>query len=160
MRLPAFVILLAAGPTHAATVHVEARLRGDRVIVAVFYADNSPAADAGVIVRSESGKEIATGQTDDRGEWMFPKPDPGKYTLRAEAAGNRVTVPMTIPTAAALRIYSPPPDEIVVTGGPDRTELTRLPWLRPALAVAAGLTMIVILMVARRRPGVPKRLDA
>jgi hypothetical protein len=130
-----------------AALHVEARLRGDRLTVVAYFVDDRPAADVAVAVRTERGDEVASGQTDDRGEWSFPAPVAGKYTI---TAGDREAVPMTIPSAAVLRTFSPAPEEIVVTGGPDRVERTRWPWLRPALAAITIAGLILVLLFARR----------
>ena len=48
---------------------------------------------------------------------------------------------------------APAPEEIVVTGGPTREELTRFPWLRLALGVAAVGGLAVLLWLATRGRG-------
>ena len=159
MRISAFALLLLAPAAKGDTPHVEARLRGERVTVAVFFDDDTPAAGAILVVRSKAKRAVATGRTDNRGEWTFSCPAPGDYTISAATPGNSIIVPMMIPTAAALRGLAPTEDTIV-TGGPNRTEVVRLPWLRPALAAGAALTIIAVFVIARRRPAIPMRFDA
>src|SRR3954462_13679377 len=77
-------------------------LRGGRVTVSVYYADDAPAAGAAVAVRSKAGAEVAAGRADDAGAWTVPAPPAGGYVLTAEAGGERVAVPLTIPSAAVL----------------------------------------------------------
>ncbi len=152
--LAALAALLAAGPAWADALHAEARLRDGRVTVAVFDAANAPAPGAAVHVRDRAGRTVAEGRTDGRGEWAFPCPPAGKYELTADAGGGRRTwAAVTIPTEAALHGISPRPDEVIVTGGPSREELTHLPWLRTALALAAAGVLALVLALAARRRG-------
>jgi hypothetical protein len=147
-------LLLAAGPLRAHALYAECRLRGDRVIVEAFYSDDTPARGAAVTVRDEVGREVAAGRTGETGEWSFARPPAGKYEVTADAgAGHRKRVTMTIPTDTALGTHSPPPEEVVVTAGPTRDELTRFPWLRVALGLGAIAVLAGVLLVAlRRRP--------
>jgi hypothetical protein len=150
--LAAAVLLLAAGPASAHALYAEAKLRGDTVTVEVFYSDNTPARGAAVTVRDKSGQEVAAGQTDDEGRWSFARPAAGKYEVMADGgAGHRVRVPITIPSDAVLKTHTPTPDEVVVTAGPTREELTRFPWLRAALGVAAIGGLALLLWLANRR---------
>jgi hypothetical protein len=153
-RLTLAVLLLVVGRAPASALHAEARLRGDTVTVAVFFADDTPARGAAVAVRAKDGAEIAAGRTDEAGRWSFPRPAAGKYDLSADAgAGQRVRVTVTVPTDTVLKTLAPLPEEIVVTGGPSREELTRLPWLRAALGVAAVGGLAVLLWLAGRGKG-------
>jgi nickel transport protein len=147
----AAAVLFTAGPASAHALYAEARLRGDTVTVEVFYSDNTPARDAAVSVRDKGGQEVASGRTDDEGRWSFPRPAAGKYAVTADAgAGHRVSVPITIPTDTVLKTHTPAPDEVIVTGGPTREELTRFPWLRAALGVAAIGGLAALLWLAKR----------
>jgi hypothetical protein len=154
LGLVLFTLLLAAAPLSAQAPHAECRLRGGRVTVAVFYADDTPARAAAVTVRNRAGVEIAAGRTDESGEWSFPCPPTGKYQVTAETgAGPRVQVTMTVPTDTVLKTFSPPPEELILTAGPTRDELTRFPWLRVALGLGAVAVLAgVLLAAARRRP--------
>src|SRR5205823_875089 len=124
------------------------------VIVEAFFSDNTPARDAAVTVRDPAGAEIAAGRTDDTGEWSFPRPPAGKFTVTVDAgAGHRKQEAITVPTDTALHTHSPPPPEVIITAGPTRDELTRFPWLRVALGLAAIAVLAGVLVVAlRRRP--------
>jgi len=154
VTLSSAVLLFASGPAHAHRLYVECKLKGDTVVVEAFYSDNKPAANATVTVHDALGNELATGRTDDAGRWRFPAPAAGKYQVTCDAGGgHRTPVPVTIPTAAALKPITPAPEEIVVTGGPTREELTRFPWLRLFLGVAAIGGLAVLLWLATRRRG-------
>jgi hypothetical protein len=148
------VLLLAAGSAHAHGLNVECKLTHDTVVVEAFYTDNTPARDAKVTVRDPHGGEIASGRTDDAGRWSFPAPPAGKYEVACDAGGGHLRrAIITIPTAMSLKPITPPPEEIIVTGGPTREELTRFPWLRLFLGVAAigGLAVLLWLVTRRRR---------
>jgi hypothetical protein len=158
----AMVGLMAAVATASPdALFVRGRLRADIVILEAFYLSNLPACDAVVSVQDVSGREIAVGRTDDNGEWSFPRPSAGKYVVVADVAGghlrsDRTTI--TIPSEVVLKTMSPAPDEIVVTGGPTREELTRFPWLRVVIGVATITGLVVLLWFAtrsRRRPTMP-----
>ena len=147
-------LLLTAGPVHAHRLNVVGTLKGDTVVIEAFFTDNTPARDAKVTVRDPHGKELAAGRTDDAGRWTFPAPAPGKYQVTCDAGeGHRKLVTITIPTPAALKPITPTPEEIVVTGGPTREELTHFPWLRLLLGVAAIGGLAVLLWLATRRRG-------
>lgn len=146
------IVLFAGGSAPAHALGVECKLKDGTVVLEAFYSDNTPARDAKVIVRDPHGKELATGHTDDAGRWTFPAPAPGKYEVTCDAgAGHRRPVIITIPSPAALKPITPTPEEIVVTGGPTREELTRFPWLRLVLGVAAIGGLAVLLWLATRR---------
>jgi nickel transport protein len=149
--LAAAVLFAAAGPAAAHALYAEAKLRGETVTVEVFYSDDTPARGAAVTVRDKSGQEVAAGRTDDEGKWSFARPAAGKYEVTADAGdGHRKAVSITIPSDAVLRTHTPTPDEVVVTGGPTREELTRFPWLRAALGVAAIGGLALLLWLANR----------
>src|SRR5438874_771922 len=132
-------------------LHAEAKLHGDTVTVEAFYSDNTPAIDAAITVRDAAGKEIAAGRTNDRGIWSFPRPAAGKYEVVADAgAGHRAQATATIPSEAALRVLSPAPEEVIVTGGPTREELTRFPWLRVAIGLATIGGLAILLWLVNR----------
>jgi hypothetical protein len=151
LALAITTLLLAAGPAAAHALHAEARLRGDTVTVEVFYSDNTPARDAVVSVQDRDGREVAAGRTDDNGEWSFPRPAAGKYEITADAgAGHRTRAAVTIPTDTALNALAPKPEEVVITSGPSREELTRFPFLRVALGLAAIGVLAALLWLANR----------
>ena len=148
------MLLFATGPVHAHALYVECKLKGDAVVVEAFFSDNKPAPDAKVTVRDSGGGELAAGRTDDAGRWTFPAPAAGKYEVTCDLGdGHRKPVIITIPSPAALKPITPPPEEIVITGGPTREELTRFPWLRLLLGVAAIGGLAILLWLATRRRG-------
>jgi hypothetical protein len=144
-----------AAPAHAHDLRVECKLKGDIVSVEGFFTDGTPARDAKVTVRDPQGTEIAAGRTDDAGRWTFPRPAAGKYEVLVTSNDGHRSRPAvaTIPTEAALNAITPAPDEIIVTSGPTREELTRFPWLRLALGVAAIGGLAVLLWLASRGRG-------
>jgi hypothetical protein len=149
-------LMLTAGSAHAHKLNAVGTLKGNTVVIEAFFSDNTPARDAKVTVRDPRGGELASGRTDDAGRWTFPAPPPGKYEVTCDAGeGHRKPVIITIPSPAALKPITPPPEEIVITGGPTREELTRFPWLRLLLGVAAIGGLAVLLWLATRRRGVP-----
>jgi hypothetical protein len=149
----ALLLTVALAP---AVLHPEARLRGDTVTVTVFDADGAPAGGVAVAVHDKAGREVAAGRTDERGEWLFPRPAAGKYELSA-GDGQGTRVPMTIPTDTVLKTLSPAADELVITAGPTRAERTRYPWLRAALAVTTVGGLVVLLWLASRGKGTRRR---
>jgi len=147
-------LLLTAGFAHAHGLGVQCKLRGDTVVVEAYFTDNKPARDAKVTVLDSNGVELANGRTDDAGRWSFPAPAAGKYKVTCDLGdGHRTPVIVTIPTAGAVKAISPQPEEIVVTGGPTREELTRFPWLRLLLGVAAIGGLAALLWLATRGRG-------
>src|SRR6266571_8807784 len=88
--LLAFLTLAMVPPSaQAHAVGLEWRFRDDRVVIDVFYDDDSPAVRARVRVL-DGDKEIATGLTDEKGGWSFARPAPGRYTIDVDAgAGHR-----------------------------------------------------------------------
>jgi hypothetical protein len=152
--LSSIALMLAAGSANAHSLNVECKLKGDMVVVETYFSDNKPARDAKVTVVDSKGVELANGRTDDAGRWSFPAPAAGKYKVTCDLGdGHQKHVIVTIPTAAALKAIAPPPEEIVVTGGPTREELTRFPWLRVLLGVAAIGGLAALLWLSARRRG-------
>jgi hypothetical protein len=152
----AVALLLAVAPAAwAHALHAEAKLKGDTVTVEAFFDDDTPARGAKVAVRDERGREVAAGRTDERGVWSFPRPAAGKYEVVVDAgAGHRSRpAPLTIPTETALGAHRPPPEEVRVTPGPTRGELTRFPWLRLVLGVLAVGGLAALLWLATRGKG-------
>jgi hypothetical protein len=135
-------------------LEAQAKLKGDRVTVEAFFSDDTPAANAQVKVAAASGDRIAEGRTNEKGEWSFPRPAPGKYSVVVDGGdGHRKKVMVTIPSDATLSAHSVNPDEteVVVTSGPSRSELTRFPWLRAGLGVGAIGCLGAVLWLATRR---------
>jgi hypothetical protein len=148
------ILLLFAARAEAHALHAEARLKGERVTVEAFYSDNTPAQNARIVVHDKKGVEIASGRTDESGAWQFPRPKSGSYEVTVEAGdGHRTRVPIAIPSDPRIAAESGSAAEggVVVTAGPTRAELTRLPWLRVIIGVGAIATLAGALWLATRR---------
>jgi nickel transport protein len=147
-------VLLIAARAEAHALHAEARLKGERVTVEAFYSDNTPAQNARILVHDKKGIEIASGRTDESGVWTFSRPKSGSYEVTVEAGdGHRTRVPIAIPSDPRIGAEAGSSVEggVVVTAGPTRGELTRLPWLRVIIGVGAIATLAGALWLATRR---------
>src|SRR5258708_32261888 len=102
--LLAFLALaMVPASAHAHAVGLEWRFRDDRVVVGVFYDDDSPAVRARVRVL-DGDKEIETGLTDEKGGWSFARPAPGRYTIDVDAgAGHTVRETIAVGQAGAAQ---------------------------------------------------------
>src|SRR5260370_40786487 len=89
LLLAVLVLTMVPPSASAHKVGLEWRFRDDRVVIDVFYDDDSAAVRARVRVL-DGDKEIATGLTDEKGGWSFARPAPGRYTIDVDAgAGHR-----------------------------------------------------------------------
>ena len=131
------LVLLAPAVAAAHGLSVEATLAAGRVTVVAAYDTGEPAAAARVTV-ARDGVEVATGVTDDRGEYSFDAPPAGAYGIRVDdGQGHRARARLTIPALS---------DGGTIADGAGRpTDLGR--WLR----VAGGLGVIALLTVIGRR---------
>lgn len=102
--LLAAVVVVALVPGRAAAHDLKAtvKLQADVVVVEAGFDDETPAQGAKVAILDASGKEIATGKTDETGVWKFKKPEPGKYRAIVESAGHRDEVEFPIEAAELL----------------------------------------------------------
>ena len=57
------LVLLAVANGDGRTLHVEGKLRGDRVTIEAFFDDNTPAAQAQITVVDKSKRPVASGTT-------------------------------------------------------------------------------------------------
>jgi nickel transport protein len=147
-------LLLVTARAEAHALHAEARLKGDRVTVEAFYSDNTPAQNARIVVANKKGVEIASGRTDESGTWEFPRPKGGSYEVAVDAGeGHRARVPIAIPSDPSIGAESRNSDDggVVVTAGPTRAELTRMPWLRVIIGLGAIAALAGALWLATRR---------
>lgn len=157
-RVAVLAALGWASSAHAHALYIECKLRGDNVRVEAYFDDDTPAADAKIVVQDKSGAEIARGVANDKGVFEFAKPAPGKYVVAADAGqGHRATQAMTMPTPAALEklgAFDLNAPEVVVTPGPTRTERVRFPWLRTGLGLASIAGLAGALWLGLRKKGV------
>ncbi len=84
------LLLPAYASAHGMAASVE--VRADSIYVLAYFDDDSPADSATVSVTDATGKEVATGTTNDRGEWTFPLLVPGNYILTATCIGHAAKV--------------------------------------------------------------------
>jgi hypothetical protein len=166
----AWLVLTAPAVAEAHALGAEAKLKDGTVTVEAFYDDDTPAADAKVVVTDADGKVAAEGKTDKTGKWSFPAPPAGKYRVVVDAgAGHRATVSVTVPESPrpappgkadppAVSPVSPTDGgEVVVSEGPTRSEFTgwrRLAWAAGGVVVIGGGTFALtrLLRAVRGRP--------
>jgi hypothetical protein len=113
----------AAASAHGMTARV--KVRADSVHVLAFFDDDSPAQSAAVRVTDAAGTEVAAGTTNERGEWTFPRPAPGRYALTAKCIGHAAKV------------------DILVDGDPESPAFYSGRGLGKAAGLALGLTLLL-----------------
>ncbi|MBX9628753.1 MAG: carboxypeptidase-like regulatory domain-containing protein [Gemmataceae bacterium] len=132
---------MALLPTPAAAHDLKADIPqpdADPVRVVASFDDDTPADGARVTVTDAAGQVVASGTTDDRGVWSFPRPGPGEYTIVVEGAGHR--------DAIRLKIGEPG----VLAEVTSRLRLDR--WLGLAIGLAGLLGLTALYVLLRRRP--------
>lgn len=132
------ILAMFCSAPHA--MHAEARLKGERVSIEAFYSDDTPAQNAKVVVTNKQGVEVASGKTDEKGVWTFDRPKPGSYEATVDdGEGHRTKIPIAIPSDPRYTNPPPGPDDggVVVSAGPTRAEVTKMPWLRIVLGLGA-----------------------
>lgn len=68
--------------------------------IEAWFDDDTPAQQARVSVVRSTGETVASGFTDERGLWSFPRPGPGLYRITVESTGHRDdTLRFTVPGA-------------------------------------------------------------
>jgi hypothetical protein len=78
----------------AASAHglsLDVKVSGSAVSIAVYYDDDTPGAGAAVKVYDAGKAVVLEGTTDAKGEWTFPAPPPGEYTVRAKTDDGHAT---------------------------------------------------------------------
>ncbi|OWK43199.1 hypothetical protein [Fimbriiglobus ruber] len=164
--LSAGLLLLVPAVASAHAVGIEAKLKGERVVVEAYYDDDSPAADAKIAVTGENGQLVAEGKTDAKGVWSFPTPVGGKYQVAVNAGdGHSAKTSITIPPQASpnpatttepstTTIPNPAGDDTakIVSDGPTRAETTgSRRWLMAVVGVGViGLFTLAARRLARR----------
>ena len=136
----AFLALLLPSPAWAHGLNVSLRRTRNaparRCTVAAYFDDDTVAREAKVVVTENNGIAVVQGTTDERGQWAFPRPTPGRYRILVDAGnGHRVHANLDIP---------PDPAAAVGIDTPSRADFTRFPWLGilggvGSLTIAAGL---------------------
>jgi hypothetical protein len=135
-------------------LHAEARLKGERVTIEAYYDNDAPAQNAKVVVTTKQGAEVATGRTDEKGTFTFDRPKPGAYEVAVDdGEGHRAKIPIAIPSDPRYTDPPPGPDDggVVVSAGPTRAEVTKLPWLRVVLGLGAIAAVSAALWLGVRK---------
>jgi hypothetical protein len=137
----ATILFLMPSVASAHAVGVEAKLKDGTVTVEAFFDDDTPAAEAKVVVVDESGRTVLEGKADQTGKWSFAAPPPGKYKINVDAgAGHKV--------------------EFTVSEGVSRAEFTgSMRWVWAAAGVAGiGLaTWFLTILWRARYPAEPRQ---
>ena len=118
--------LPASAAAHA--MHADVTV-ADAVTLLAYFEEDVPAEFAEVQVTDADGAVVASGKTDARGTWTFPKPKPGAYTLTVRSIGH-----------VAKR-------EFRVDGEPDAPPVVYTGW-RPNKAVAVALGSVLLLGIS------------
>lgn len=82
LALAAVLLLPLVALAHG--MGMDVKVSRPTVSIAVYYDDDTPGAGAKVKVFNAAKEVILDGTTDDKGEWSFPAPPPGEYTVRAK----------------------------------------------------------------------------
>jgi hypothetical protein len=138
--------LVSAPRVDAHALGAECKLRGNKVEVAAFFDDDSPAPSAQVRVEAADKKVIGEGLTDAQGHWSFARPAAGRYAVIIDdGTGHRAQVTMTIPAREAASEApcddcccceeTTPTPAITVSEGPGREEFTAFPVLKIGIGV-------------------------
>jgi hypothetical protein len=100
-------VAIVAWPGTAAAHDLRTKVNAETETVRVeaWFDDGTPAAEAKVRVTNGQGELIASGQTDERGFWSFPRPGLGTYLIVTEEAGHRDTVRLEL-TAGETTVES------------------------------------------------------
>jgi hypothetical protein len=93
----AALIFVAPGRATAHDLKATVRLLPDEVVVEAGFNDDTPAEGARVIILNDSGTEVASGRTDERGVCRMSKLKAGKYTATVQdPTGHRDEVPFEV----------------------------------------------------------------
>jgi hypothetical protein len=99
--------LLGPGRAAAHDINATVDVTADPVKVVTFSVDDdAPVEGADVTVTDAGGTVVATGKTDERGIWTFPRPKPGNYTLVVSFPGHRAKVDFTVGGSADGTVYT------------------------------------------------------
>lgn len=149
-------LLLSPGIVQAHALGVECSLKKDgTILVEAIFEDDLPAIKAQVQVLDSNEKVIASGATDARGLWKFPRPSAGKYQVIVDdGKGHRVETLITVPATGASASPDSDQQSKTISDGSTRDEfIGRNRWLKAAIGVGAiFLFSFAFLWTRRRRP--------
>jgi Carboxypeptidase regulatory-like domain len=147
------VLLVAAG-AEAHALGIEVKRKVEKLIVEVYYDDDSPATDAKVVLTDESDRMIVEGRTDANGFWTVPTLPPGRYRIVADAGDGHLAKKRFDVSADATTPAIAPTEGAVVSDGPTRAETTGIRrWVLTGLGLATiALGTAALRFASRRRP--------
>lgn len=132
--LACLTLLAAAPPARSHDLAIECTLFDAVVETLSFYDDDTPC-QKGTVNVLHGKKVIATGTTNEKGLWSFPRPAPGDYVVTInDGAGHFARREMTVPGAKTVAPGTR------VSDGPTRESFTAIRWvgLVIGLVVIAG----------------------
>lgn len=100
--IPAAVVCLWL-PTFslAHSLGLDAIIMEGKVHVVSYFEDGSPVVGASISLTDQKGMILFTGKTDNKGNWIFPTPYPGKYSILVDASDDHLAkTTITIPSVA------------------------------------------------------------
>jgi hypothetical protein len=101
--LAAVIIVGAPGRAAAHDLKATVKLLPDAVVVEAGFNDDTPAEGARVTILNDSGTEVASGRTDERGVCRLSELGAGKYTaIVQDPTGHRDEVPFEVFAAGFL----------------------------------------------------------
>lgn len=138
--LACWILLLWAVPARAHDLAIECTLFDTAVETLSFYDDDTPC-QKGKVKVMQGERVIASGTTNDKGQWSFPRPAPGRYLVTInDGAGHFAERTMTIPSAVSADPATPKR----VSDGPSRESFTTIRWI----GLVIGIVVIAALAVA------------
>jgi hypothetical protein len=146
--LPSIVLLLLySTPIHAHKMLLSCTLKADRVLVEVFYDDDTPAQEAEVRLGADEQNVIASGKTDERGNWFCAIPAAGTYQVWATSTGHKAKGEIVVPASGSQAKANHSP-----SSEPTREEQTRVPWDRLAIGLGIVTGLLLVWYFTRRLP--------
>lgn len=106
------VVAIAPGRASAHDLKATVKLLPDAIVVEAGYDGDEPAQGAKVVIIDATGKEVATGKTDEKGVCKLPKLVAGKYKAVVDQAGHRDEVEFEV-AAEQLEFARERPNQMI-----------------------------------------------